>query len=86
VIVKDSNFFYRSDSLADVRNRYFILIGNGTRKANGIEIRNTRIIMPNPHYTPPPEEKYYKFKRLKYPDLSNQANLDFCILTVEDED
>jgi endonuclease IV len=79
-IVKTNNFFYQSQSLADPRSRYFILIGRNTQIAEGIEIIKQKIRIPNPNYVAPVEKRYYEFRAMNYPDLTNQNNLDFNII------
>ena len=84
-IVQDSNFYYRSDSLRDPRNRLFILIGLDTIEHNNLilQLRQLRILFPNPNYQPNPEKKYYKIKAMQYPDLSVQTNREFHVSMVE---
>ena len=84
-IVQDSNFYYRSDSLQDPRNRLFILIGLDTIEDNNLilQLKQLRILFPNPNYQPNPEKKYYKIKAMQYPDLSVQTNREFHVSMVE---
>jgi len=84
-IVDDNNFYNRSQSLRDPRNRLYILIGLDTINHNGliIKLRELVILFPNPNYQPNPEKKYYKIKAMQYPDLSIQANREFHVSTIE---
>gem|GEM_PF-6325731 len=84
-VVDNDNFHYQSQSLADPRNREFLVIGMRTVKDNGIEIRvdKLEIKIPNQYYQAPTEDKYIRLKALEYPDLSNRANLDFNIRNIE---
>ena len=80
-IVFDSNFYHRSQSMTDPRNRLFILIGTNTIERNGLIIRPSegKILYPNPNYIPPTEKKYYTIRTMKYPDLADQRNREFNI-------
>ena len=85
-IVQDTNFYNRSQSLQDQRNRIFFLIGMDTIRNNRIKLQvngqKSVIHVPNPNYQPPAEQRYYKFNALQYPDLTNQANRDFNVRNV----
>ena len=83
-IVDDNNFHNRSQSLQDLRNRLYILIGLDTIEHNGliIKLKELVILFPNPNYQPNPEKKYYKIKAMQYPDLSVQANRDFHVRNI----
>jgi hypothetical protein len=85
-IVRDDNFYYRSQSLQDPRSRLFFLIGKDTIQQNNIQIkvneRGGEIFIPNPDYQPAIGKRYYKIKAMEYPDLSNQSNRAFNIHNV----
>jgi hypothetical protein len=86
-IVRDDNFYYRSQSMQHVANRRFILIGMDSIQSNQIQItvKNDKsvILIPNPNYVAPLESKFYKFRALQYPDLTIPTNLDFNIQQLE---
>ena len=84
-IVRDDNFYHRSQSMRDPRNRLFILIGTDTIEHNGLIIRPSegKILYPNPNYTPPTEKKYYTIRTMKYPDLADQRNREFNIGNID---
>jgi hypothetical protein len=86
LIVDDSNFYHRSQSLREPRNRIFFVIGWDTIQSNGIQIRlkpdKSDILVPNPNYQAPTENKFYKLKAMRYPDLSDQRNRDFNISNI----
>src|SRR5436190_1577631 len=84
-IVQDSNFYYRSDSLQDSKNRLFILIGLDTIGHNNLtlQLKQLRILFSNPNYQPNSEKKYYKIKAMQYPNLSVQTNREFHVSMVK---
>src|ERR1041384_2314760 len=84
-IVDDNNFYNRSQSLQNPRNRLYVLIGLDTIEHNGliIKLKELVILFPNPNFMPNPEKKYYKIKAMQYPDLSIQTNRDFHVSTIE---
>jgi hypothetical protein len=84
-VVDNDNFHYQSQSLADPRNREFLVIGMRTIIEKKIEIRvdKLEIKIPNQYYQAPTEDKYIRLKALEYPDLSIRANLDFNIRNIE---
>ena len=51
-IVRTDNFYHRSESLRNQRNRYFFLVGMDTIQSNNIVIRadKLQILIPNPDY------------------------------------
>jgi hypothetical protein len=50
-----------------------------------ITVKNDKsvILIPNPNYVAPLENKFYKFRVLQYPDLTIPTNLDFNIQQLE---
>ena len=56
-IVRNDNFYNRSQSLQDPRNQIFIIIGMNTIQQNEIQIKvrgdKSEIMMPNPNYVAP---------------------------------
>ena len=84
-IVDDNNFYNRSQSLQNPRNRLYVLIGLDTIEHNGliIKLKELVILFLNPNFMPNPEKKYYKIKAMQYPDLSIQTNRDFHVSTIE---
>src|SRR5881275_2329273 len=83
-IVNDDEFWNRSESLRDPRNRNYILIGMDTIQYNNLQIRadKGRILMPNPNYQQAVGKKYYLIKTMQYPDLSDQRNREFNIQNI----
>ena len=83
-IVNDDEFWNRSESLRDPRNRNYILIGMDTIQHNNLQIRadKGRILMPNPNYQQAVGKKYYLIKTMQYPDLSDQRNREFNIQNI----
>jgi len=83
-IVNDDEFWNRSESLRDPRNRNYILIGMDTIQDNNLQIRadKGRILMPNPNYQQAVGKKYYLIKTMQYPDLSDQRNREFNIQNI----
>jgi hypothetical protein len=86
-IVRNDNFYNRSQSLQDRRNRCFIIIGMDTIRQNEMRIKvqgdKSEILIPNQNYVAPTEKKYHKFDAMQYPDLSQTRNLDFNIQYIE---
>ena len=83
-IVQDNEFWNRSQSLQDPRNRKFFLIGMDTIQHNNLQIRadKLQILMPNPNYQQAVGKKYYLIKAMQYPDLSEQRNREFNIQNI----
>jgi len=83
-IVDDDEFWNRSESLRDPRNRIFLLVGMDTIQYNNLQIRadKGRILMPNPNYQQAVGKKYYLIKTMQYPDLSEQRNREFNIQNI----
>ena len=86
-IVNDENFFNRSQSLQDPRNRYFLIIGYDTIKDLRIRIDtiNNRIKIPNPQYQAPLEKKDFTIKAKSWPDLSIPENRENIITNIISE-
>ena len=83
-IIQTDNFYHRSKSLRDQRNRYFFLVGMDTIQSNNIVIRadKLQILIPNPDYQQAIRKKYYQIKAMQYPDLSEQRNRKFNIHNI----
>jgi len=83
-IVQDDEFWNRSQSLQDPRNRSFFLVGMDTIQHNNLQIRADKgqILMPNPNYQQAVGKKYYLIKTMQYPDLSDQRNREFNIQNI----
>src|SRR2546429_2804573 len=83
-IVRTDNFYHRSESLRNQRNRYFFLVGMDTIQSNNIVIRadKLQILIPNPDYQQAVRKKYYQIKAMQYPDLSEQRNREFNIHSI----
>ena len=84
IIVRDDNFYNRSQSLQDPRNRRYILLGLDTIQQNGliIKLKELTILYPNPNYQPNPEKRYFRIEAMQYPDLSVQRNRDFHVRNI----
>ena len=55
-----------------------------TIQYNNLQIRadKSQILMPNPNYQQAVGKKYYLFKTMQYPDLSEQRNREFNIQNI----
>ena len=58
-----------------------------TIRHNNLQIRadKLQILMPNPNYQQAVGKKYYLFKAMQYPDLSEQRNREFNIQNINSD-
>ena len=87
-ITTDENYYNRSQSLQDQRNRLWVVIGMDTIDELNIRINipKRQVLLPNPYYQIPTQKKDMKIKGRFYPDLSIEDNrrLEISTLTIKE--